>query len=375
LVTGREAVERVRENFSAILLFALLLGGATYIHTIDTGLGSFLWGVSALAILITAAGPPIRAATAPMWTRLSRTTREGLTGYLFAAPWIFGFLFLTAGPMLFSLYAAFCRYDIVNAPVWKGWNYNFGFMFQHDPTFPIALKNTFWYVLVKTPVIIILSLAVALLMNQKVRGIRIFRTIFYMPTVVTGVAAIFLWIWILSPSGLLNEALGVLHVYQPLWFLDPKWTKPAMVVMSVWYLGSPMIILLAGLNGVPRTLYEAAEVEGAGIFRKFWNITLPMLSPTLFFIILTQIIAAFQIFNSAFVISTAVGNGGGASSTPGDPNQSLLFYEVYMYTKFAPPLRDVGYACALAWVIFVIIMTITAIQIYLSRRWVYYETG
>jgi multiple sugar transport system permease protein len=257
--------------------------------------------------------------------------------------------------------------------VWKGWNYNFGFIFQHDPNFPVALKNTFWYVLVKTPVIVAISLAVALLMNQRVPGIRFFRTIFYMPTVITGVAAIFLWIWVLSPAGILNQFLGKLHLPQPLWFLDPAYTKPGMVVMSIWYLGAPMIILLAGLNGIPKSLYEAADVEGAGIFRKFWNITVPMLSPTLFFIILTQVIGAFQVFNSAFVISTSVGNGGTAGQA-GDPQQSLLFYEVYMYTKFAPPLRDVGYACALSWIIFVVIMAITAVQLYLSRRWVYYES-
>jgi multiple sugar transport system permease protein len=138
--------------------------------------------------------------------------------------------------------------------------------------------------------------------------------------------------------------------------------------MSLWYLGSPMLILLAGLNGIPKTLYEAAEVEGAGLLRKFWNITIPMLSPTLFFIILTNVISAFQVFNSAFVVSTA---GGGGNTNPGDPQQSLLFYEVYMYTKFR--VLDMGYASALAWIVFVIIMIITGIQLYLSRRWVYYE--
>jgi multiple sugar transport system permease protein len=173
---------------------------------------------------------------------------------------------------------------------------------------------------------------------------------------------------VLNPTGILNRALGLFHIYQPLWFFDPGWTKPGLVVMSVWYIGSPMLILLAGLNGIPKQLYEAADVEGAGVLRKFWSITLPMLSPTLFFIILTNIIGAFQVFNSAFVISTSSGVG----TAPGDPQQSLLFYEVYMYTKFKA--LDMGYACALAWILFVIIMAITAIQLYLSRRWVYYES-
>jgi multiple sugar transport system permease protein len=193
-----------------------------------------------------------------------------------------------------------------------------------------------------------------------------------MPTVITGVAAIFLWVWVLNPRGILNQALTHVGVSNPpLWFIDPAWTKPGLVVMSMWYLGSPMLILLAGLNGIPRVLYEAAEAEGAGLFRKFRHITLPMLSPTLFFLILTNIIGAFQVFNSAYVISTATNP---SMTNPGDPDQSLLFAEVYMYTKFRPPLYEMGYACALAWIIFVIIMIITVVQLWLSRKWVYYET-
>jgi multiple sugar transport system permease protein len=254
-------------------------------------------------------------------------------------------------------------------------------MFQHDNFFPVALYNTFWYVIVKTPVVIAASLLLALLMNQKVPGIKFFRTIFYMPTVITGVAAIFLWVWVLWPTGLLNRGLapiqnfahwasgGRVQAQSILWFFDPHWTKPAMVIMSLWYIGAGALILLASLNGIPQSLYEAADVEGAGPLRKFWSITIPMLSPTLFFLILTNIIGAFQVFNSAYVISTAAGVG----TNPGDPNQSLLFYEVYMYTKFIA--LNMGYACALAWFMFVIIMIVTGIQLYLSRRWVYYEGG
>jgi len=359
---------RVRDSWSAILVFALLVGGASYIHTIEPALGTFLWVVAAVVGGGVLLQPMAREATRPLWSRLKRTKREAITGYLFAAPWIFGFLVFTLGPMLFSLYASFCKYDIVNAPVWKGWNFNYGFIFMHDPQFIISLKNTFWYVLVKTPAIIIVSLLAALLMNQRVPGVRVFRTIYYMPTVITGVAAIFLWVWVLSPRGILNHGLSLLGIQGPLWFFDPSWTKPGLVIMSLWYLGSPMLILLAGLNGIPKSLYEAAEVEGAGILRKFRSITIPMLSPTLFFIILTNIIGAFQVFNSAYVISTS----SGAGSNPGDPDQSLLFYEVYMYVKFR--VLDMGYACALAWIIFVIILIITGIQLYLSQRWVYYES-
>ncbi|GAC1462975.1 MAG: sugar ABC transporter permease [Chloroflexota bacterium] len=302
-------------------------------------------------------------------TYSNQRRREALTGYLFAAPWIFGFLVLTLGPMIFSLYASFTVYDISSPPKWVGLN-NYRFIFQHDPNFLTSLQNTIWYVIFKTPVVIFLSLALAMLMNQKVPGIKVFRTIFYMPTVVTGVAAIFLWVWILSPLGLLNNVLGFFHLTQPQWFLDPKYAKPGLIIMGAWYIGTPMLILLAGLNGVPKHLYEAAKIDGAGAVRRFWNITIPMLSPTLFFIVLTNIIGAFQVFNSAFVISTSASGSGGQA---GDPEKSLLFYEVYLYTQFTQNL--IGYASALAWILFIVILAITLIQLWLSRKWVYYEAG
>jgi multiple sugar transport system permease protein len=306
--------------------------------------------------------------------------REALTGYMFVAPWIVGFLVFSLAPMALSLYASFSHYDIVHLPKWEGL-FNYQYMLEHDGQFRLSLYNTFWYVIVKTPVVIVASLLLALLMAQQVPGIKFFRTIFYMPTVITGVAAIFLWVWILWPTGLLNHALtpiqnftqmitfGHVQAKEILWFFDPAWTKPALVIMGLWYIGGGALILLAGLTGIPKSLYEAADVEGAGPLRKFFSITLPMLSPTLFFILLTNIIGGFQVFNSAYVISTSSGVG----TNPGDPGQSLLFYEVYLFTYFKN--LNMGYACALAWFLFVIIMIITAIQLYLSKRWVYYETG
>jgi len=300
---------------------------------------------------------------------LNQRRREALTGYLFASPWLFGFLALTLGPMLFSLYVSFTSYDIANPPHWIGLQ-NYQFIFQHDSDFTKALGNTLWYVTFKTPVVIVTSLFLAILMNQKVPGIKYYRTIFYMPTVITGVAAIFLWVWLLSPFGLVNNILGALHLPQQEWFLNPQYAKTGMIIMGTWYIGAPMLILLAGLNSIPRHLYEAAMIDGAGILRRFWNITLPMLSPTLFFIILTNVIGAFQVFNSAYVISTTAG---GAGAQPGDPEKSLLFYEVYLYKYFG--LSQMGYASALAWILFIVVLAITATQLYLSRRWVYYEGG
>jgi multiple sugar transport system permease protein len=371
-----------------LVLFAIFLGASLIVWPVEQALATWyriLAGVS-LAVLILSLGIRFAKAAGVTWTYKSlapfRTTRrrEALTGILFIAPWAFGFLAFSAVPIGLSLYVSFTHWTLTSLPQWTGIT-NYRFMLEDDPTFRIALENTLWYVVVKVPVTIIASLLLALLMAQKVPGIKFFRTIFYMPTVITGVAAIFLWVWVLWPTGLLNTALqplqnfanwvtfGHWHTAPILWFFNPQWTKPAMVIMSLWYIGGGSLILLASLVGIPRSLYEAADVEGAGVFRKFWSITIPMISPTLFFLILTNIIGAFQVFNSAYVISTASGVG----TNPGDPNQSLLFYEVYMFTKFTA--LNMGYACAMAWVVFLIIMFITAVQLYLSRRWVYYESG
>ena len=294
--------------------------------------------------------------------------REAVTGYLFALPWLVGFLGLTVGPMLFSLYASFTNYNIVTPPQWIGPG-NYSFIFQHDDRFRISLANTLYYVAVKTPLVISVSLFFAILMNMNLPGLRIFRTIYYMPTVITGVAAIFLWIWVLNPQGILNRGLGLLGVAGPNWFYDPAWAKNGLIVMGLWYIGSPVLILLAGLTAVPKHLHEAAEIDGAGTWTTFWRITLPLLSPTLLFLVITNIIGAFQVFNSAFVVSMTAST----THTPGDPGQSLLFYEVYLYVRAFTDLQ-MGYATALAWILFVVVMFITAVQLWLSKRWVYYES-
>lgn len=298
----------------------------------------------------------------PYWTP---ARREALMGYLFALPWLFGFIVLTVGPMLFSFYASFTKYNIVNPPQWLGLD-NYSFIFSKDDRFQISLYNTFYYVIVKTPIVIAISLFFAMMMNVNIPGQKYFRTIYYMPTVLTGVSAIFLWIWVLNPEGLLNRALALFHISGPNWFYDPNWSKPGLIIMSLWYIGGPVLIFLAGLQGVPRHLYEAAEIDGAGPLAKFMNVTLPLLSPVIFFQVITSIIGAFQVFNSAYVISQTAGSG------PGDPQQSLLFYEVYLFVRAFTNL-DMGFACALAWILFAIIMVITAIQLWLSQKWVYYE--
>ncbi len=306
----------------------------------------------------------VEATARPRSGIVTHWRREAIVGYLFALPWIIHFLALTVGPMAFSLYASFTSYNIVNPPRWIGID-NYRFIFLSDDRFRIALYNTLYYVIIKTPIVIVLSLIFAVLLNNPIPGKRIFRTIYYLPTVITGVAAIFLWIWVLNPAGLLNRGLALIGIRGPNWFYDPAWSKPGLVVMSLWYIGSPILIFLAGLQDVPQHLYEAADIDGAGTWAKFRAITIPLLSPTIFFQIVTQIIGAFQVFNTAFVVSIT------AHTTAGDPAQSLLFYAVYLYLRGFRQLQ-MGFASALAWILFVIVLVITVIQVRLSERWVYY---
>jgi multiple sugar transport system permease protein len=297
--------------------------------------------------------------------------REALTGWLFASPWIIGFLVFTAAPMLFSLYTSFTQYNITTTPKWIGLD-NYVRLFR-DPFFYTSLGNTFWMVLVKTPLVLVASLAMALLLARNVPWGGFFRAIFYLPNVLAGVAAIYLWKWILAPDGLLNKALGSIGIDGPAWFSNPDWTKPGLVLMGTWWIGGGVLIYLAGLKSVPRDLYEAADMDGANGWAKLWNITLPMLSPTIFFQVVTGIIGTFQIFTTAFILSTS-----GTESNPYYAEQSLLFYVLYLYYRaFGKVGRggfQMGYASALAWILFIIILLITLLQIWASRRWVYYET-
>ncbi len=299
---------------------------------------------------------------------LRPAVRSELAGWLFASPWIIGFIVFTAAPMLFSVYASFTEYNITTAPKWVGLA-NYRALLQ-DPFFYAGLKNTFWMVVFKTPVVIVVSIALALLLAMDVPAGGFFRAVFYLPNVLAGVAAVYLWKWILAPDGLLNRALSVVGIDNgPAWFTDPAWTKPGLVVMGMWWIGGNVLIYLAGLKGIPTELYEAGALDGAVGWSKFRYITLPMLSPTIFFQVVTGIIGTFQIFTTAFIIST------------GDPfyaSQSLLFYVLYLYYrafgKLGPAGFQMGYASAMAWILFVIIMAITLVQLWLSKRWVYYES-
>ncbi|HSJ54313.1 MAG TPA: sugar ABC transporter permease, partial [Anaerolineae bacterium] len=302
---------------------------------------------------------------------LRPAVKEEITGWLFASPWIIGFLLFTAGPMLFSLYTSFTEYNLLSAPEWIGTE-NYADLFGNDPFFWKALGNTFWMVVVKIPLVVVTSIFIALLLNLDLKGEKTFRTIIYLPNVLSGIAAIFLWQWILSPNGLFNSVLGLFGIDGPAWFVDPSWTKPGMVVMGMWWIGGNIIIYLAGLKGIPNELYEAAAIDGAQRLTTFRYITLPLLTPTIFFQVVTGIIGTFQIFTTAYILS-------GKDVALGGPGQSMLFYVLYLYNrafgKVGAGGLQMGYASAMAWILFVIILLITLVQLRLAKRWVYYETG
>src|SRR5215208_4760804 len=296
--------------------------------------------------------------------------REELMGWLFAMPWILGFLLFTAGPMLFSLYTSFTKYNIIAAPKWIGLD-NYESLFLQDQLFYKAMANTFWMVLVKLPIVMIVAIGLALLLNVDIPGGKFFRTVIYLPNVLSGIAAIFLWQWILSPKGLLNSALETFNIQGPGWFVDPTWTKPGIVVMGMWWIGGNVLIYLAGLKGIPKELYEAAEIDGAGSWEKTRYITLTLLSPTIFFEVVTGIIGIFQIFTTAFILI-------GKEPALGERSQSMMFYVLYLYDRAFGKVGQggfqMGYASAMAWILFIIILLITLVQLRLAKRWVYYET-
>src|SRR5215216_1579469 len=312
----------------------------------------------------------MKAATLPRRPLLRPAVREDLTGWLFAMPWILGFLLFTAGPMLFSLYTSFTKYNIIATPKWIGLK-NYETLFLHDPIFYKAMANTFWMVLVKLPLVMAVAIGCALLLNVNIPGGKFFRTIIYLPNVLSGIAAIFLWQWILSPKGLLNSALETFNIHGPGWFVDPIWTKPGIVVMGMWWTGGNVLIYLAGLKGIPKELYEAADIDGADSWQKTRYITLPLLSPTIFFEVVTGIIGIFQIFATAFILI-------GKEPALGERSQSMMFYVLYLYDRAFGKVGQggfqMGYASAMAWILFIVILLITLGQLWLAKRWVYYET-
>lgn len=293
--------------------------------------------------------------------RRGRVKRSTGAFWIFISPWVFGFLVFTAGPIAFSGVLSLFDWNLIDDPVFVGFD-NYVRAAQ-DPLVAKAVQVTLTYTVLSVPLQVLLALAVALLMNLKLRGIHVFRTIWYLPSLVTGVAQIVLFLWVFNPSyGLLNGVLSIFGISGPKWFDDPNWALPAVVIMSLWTVGGSMVIYLAGLQDVPTELYEAAALDGAGLLRRFWNITLPMISPVIFFSVVTGMIGAMQTFTQGYVITE---NGGGAG-------YSLLFFVLYLYQN-GFQFFQMGYASALAWILLVMIMALTALTFRGSAFWVYYE--
>lgn len=291
---------------------------------------------------------------------------EALTFYLCVAPWIIGFLLFTAGPMIASLILSFTDWDILTPPNFIGLE-NFARAFD-DPNFIQALKVTLKFSVFAVPLRILVALFLAMLLDNATRGVSYFRTSFYLPSIVSSVAAAVLFTWIFNPAfGPINGFLGLLGIQGPLWFEDPNYALWGLIIMSPWGVGGEMLIFLAGLRGIPKSLYEAAEIDGAGRLPSFFNITIPMLSPSLFFNLVMAIIGSFQSFDTAYIISST------RAGTAGDPLQSTLFFMIYLYKKAFGDLQ-MGYASALGWILFIIILVLTMLVVRSSSVWVYYET-
>ncbi|MHB0856100.1 MAG: carbohydrate ABC transporter permease [Anaerolineae bacterium] len=301
-----------------------------------------------------------------IWSR-PQVLREARDGYVFIMPWLLGFFVFTAGPFFAGLYYSMTEFDALTPPRWLGLR-NYINVFS-DPLAKLAVSNTFYYVGLAVIPGVIASLLLALLLNQKVKGIALFRTLFYIPSIVPAVASIALFRYILHDRfGLLNEALyQIFNIAGPRWLTSPDWSKPSLVLWSLWGTGGSMIIYLAGLQSIPESLYEAASIDGAGTLRRFFNITLPMLSPTLFFVLTMGIIGSFQIFTPVFLLGGV--NYGQASA---GPMNSLLFWVVYIYNQAFFYFR-MGYGSALSWLLFVVLVVLTVFQFRMSRHWVYYE--
>jgi multiple sugar transport system permease protein len=287
--------------------------------------------------------------------------REMVWGYLFLAPFIVGFVIWQAGPLLASLYYSFTEYDLLQPEQWVGLE-NYQKMFD-DKLFWVSLVNTVIYTAMSVAIYLFFSLGGALLLNARLRGITFFRLVVYLPSQLPLVASAFIFLWIFEPTfGVANYILQRLGVEPQQWLFDPVLAKPTLAIMGIWGIGTGIIIFLAGLQSVPESLYDASKVDGAGTIRQFWHVTLPMVSPVILFNLIISIIASFQVFDLAYIM------------TKGGPGTETLFYVLYLYRN-AFEFFKMGYASALAWVLFLIVLALTFINFRVSGRWVHYEVS
>jgi len=292
---------------------------------------------------------------------ITQRAREEIAGYLCILPWLLGFLLFTAGPMVYSQFLSYYQANFLTESVFVGLD-NYRHLLLQYKLWGIALRNTATYAFVAVPLHVVLAMMLAMLLNQQVKGLAVWRTIFYLPAVVQGVAVSLLWIWLFHPNfGPISGALRTIGITNPpLWIWSEEWAMPALIIMSTWGVGGSMIIYLAGLQGVPQSFYDAASIDGADVFQRFRHITLPMMTPTIFFSLVMGLIGAWQMFTQSFVM------------TQGGPNNATLTAVLLIYRKAFQEFY-MGYASAMAWVLFVIILFFTLLVFRSSAAWVYYE--
>jgi multiple sugar transport system permease protein len=290
------------------------------------------------------------------WRRLG--FEESVAAYIFLAPWLVGLIGLTLFPMGFSLYMGFFRWDIIRDPVFIGLD-NYRDIFN-DRLFWISLRQTVIFAVLRVPLILVFGLFLAVLLNQRIRGQGFFRTTFYLPAVIPDVAMIVMWIWLLSPTGLMNQFLADVGIQGPNWFGSTRWAVPALVLTGLWTVGSGMLVYLGGLQGIPTELYEAAKIDGASRLQGFLHVTVPMMSPIVLYNLIIYMVASMQAFSGSFI------------ATQGGPGYATHFVVYYLYNNAFRDLK-MGYASAIAWVLFVIILAMTLAILRWSTAWVYYE--
>lgn len=282
--------------------------------------------------------------------------KEAFAFYGFISPWLVGFLLLSIGPIIASMLLSLTNWDIFQPPQWIGLQ-NYREVLTSTPMFWTALWNTAYYALITVPLGILISLVLAVLLNQQIVLRRWFRAAFYLPSTLPTVAVVMLWMWLLAPAGLINEALGFLGIKGPAWFVDPLWMKPGLILMALWGAGGGTVLFLAGLQGVPTYLYEAASLDGASRFHTFISVTLPMLSPIILFNLVNGIIGAMQVFTQVYMVGT---------------NNATVMMVPYLFQE-AFQNFNMGFASAIAWLLFIIIMALTLVILRWSSVWVYYE--
>jgi multiple sugar transport system permease protein len=306
---------------------------------------------------------PVRRPPTARWRWTRRAVREAVEGYLYILPWLIGFLVLTLVPMVASLYFSFTRYSVIRPPSFIGLeNYIRAFGGQ-DRLFYSSLWRTAKFALYYVPIGVLISLVLAMALNRGLRGTTLYRTVFYLPTLTPAAASTLLWSWLLNPEvGPVNYLISKAGFDPPRWLASPTWALPTIVMIAIWGTvgGSRMIVFLAGLQGVPQELYDAASIDGGNAWHRFRHVTLPMISPVIFFNLILSAIAAFRVFTFAFM------------ATGGGPAYATWFYMLHLYTTAFQSLH-MGYASALAWILFVIVLFFTVLQFGLSRRWVFYS--